>query len=203
MITKIPEGQICQAFDPMMFLPEKTLNIIVVTENANTSCVAPAFVYVDGSHGKKFLCDFHYYYEIHMTKDGGYKVRADAWEDIQQYKIDEREKIKETFAKNVTTTKTLGHKCSIFSTHRPELRCLGEAFVYVTPKIVLDDKINFTDVGDLDKEHGILYCNFHFRKNYYRYYSNGVAYEDFHNILDERCRMTVTIAEEAKNLTLV
>jgi len=138
-----------------------------------------------------------------MTRNSSYKVSSDSWENVHQYKIDKREKIKETFAKKVTTTETLGHKCSIFSTHHPELRCLGEAFIYVTPKIVLDGKINFTDVGDLAKEPGILYCNFHFRKNYYRYYSNGVAYEDSHNILDERYRMKVTIAEESENLTLI
>lgn len=201
MIDSIPEGQICQAFDPMMFLPEKTLNIIGVTENANTSCVAPAFVYVDGSHGKKFLCDFHYYYEINMTRDSN--INSESWKDIQSFIIDEREKIKETFEKNVITTKTLGKKCSIFSTHRPELKCTGEAFVLVIPRGVVEGKINFTKGLDLDNSNGIFYCNFHFRKNYYRYYSNGVVYEDSHEILDERYRMESTIAEESINLTSI
>jgi hypothetical protein len=190
MITSIPEGQMCQAFDPMMFLPEKTLHIIDVTQNANTSCVAPAFVYIEGSHGKKFLCDFHYYYEVNMTRDSGYRARGESWQDIQQYIVDEREKIKETFAKDVTTKITLGKKCHIGN--RSSLKCDAEAFVLVTRK-----SQNFKGGGST------LYCNYHFRKNYYRFYSNGVVYEDLHDILDERYRMTMTIAEESLNIKAV
>jgi hypothetical protein len=189
MITSIPEGQVCQAFDPMMYLPEKTLHIIDVTQNANTSCVAPAFVYIEGSHGKKFLCDFHYYYEVNMTRDSGYKVRADAWEDVQQYKIDEREKVKETFAKNVTTRITLGEKCSLGAGTACE--CDAEALVRVSKK------------DSHAETHGAFYCNFHFRKNYYRFYSNGIVYEDIYDILDERYRMEITIAEESLKLKAI
>jgi hypothetical protein len=189
MITSIPRGQICQAFDPMMFLPEKTLNIIGIGQNANPSCVAPAFVYIDGAHGKKFLCDFHYYYEVNMTRDSSYKTRADAWEDIQQYKIDEREKIKETFAKNVTTSLTLGKKCSLGAGTSCE--CDAEALVRISKK------------GSDPNIHGSFYCNFHFRKNYYRVYSNGLVYENIYDILDERYRMTFTINEESLNLKAI
>jgi coproporphyrinogen III oxidase-like Fe-S oxidoreductase len=44
------------------------------------------------------------------------------------------------------------------------------------------------------------YCNFHFRKTYYRYSSNGSNYEDFYDILDERYRMNGSIIEESLNL---
>jgi hypothetical protein len=203
MITKIPEGQICQSFDPMMFLPEKTLNIINVTQNANTSCVAPAYVYIEGTHGKKFLCDYHYYYEMNMTRTGGNEEIAASWREIQQFIIDERERVKETFAKNVTTSETLGLKCSIYSTHKPSLICTADAFVKVTPTKYVEGKINFTKTNEFDNNPGILYCNFHFRKNYYRYYSNGVRYEDVHDILDERYRMNMTIAEESSNLQCI
>lgn len=186
MITTIPEGQICQAFDPMMFLPEKTLHIIDVNTNANTSCVAPAFVYIEGTHGKKFLCDFHYYYEVNMTRDSGYRIRADSWKDIQEYIVDERERVKDSFAKDVSTNITLGKKCYVGAGEK--FPCIADAFVFVTTK---KEKSN---------AYGAFYCNYHFRKNYYRFYSNGVAYEDIYEILDERQRMMSTIAEEALNI---
>lgn len=202
MITSIPEGQTCQAFDPMMYLPEKTLNIIGVDQNANTSCVAPAYIYMEGSHGKRFLCDYHYQYEKNMTK--GNKTTAHLWPQIEEFIIDERERIRDTFAKNVTTTETLGHKCSLKSTHNPEYMCTADAFIKVIGTEILSNKINFTDLKDFKKgNHWVLYCNFHFRKNYYRYYSNGVNYEDIHEIIDERSRMNITIAEESDSLSLV
>lgn len=189
MITKIPEGQSCQAFDPMMFLPEKTFNIISSDEFPNTSCVAPAYVYIEGAHGKKFLCDFHYYYELNMTRDSWVKNGTDAWEKIQEYIIDEREKIKETFAKNVTTGFTIGKECELGSGTR--YKCNSEAFVRMKKK------------SSNSETDAFFYCNFHFRKNYYRYYSNGVVYEDIYDIIDERYRMTTTIAEESSSLGCV
>ena len=200
MITTIPKGQICQAFDPMMFLPEKTLSIIGINQNANPSCVAPAFVYIEGTHGKKFLCDFHYYYEVNMTRDSGYKVSADSWKDIQKYIIDEREKIKETFAKDVGTTATLGQKCSLFNAENPSISCNAEATVHSTTKESLQYIKDFNSIEEFAKNYGFFFCNFHFRKNYYRYYSNGVKYEDVYSILDERFRMKETIAQESLNL---
>jgi len=192
MITKIPDGQLCQAFDPMMFLPEKTFNIIGINQNANPSCEAPAFVYIEGTHGKKFLCDFHYHYEVNMTSTRSNNDVGSPWESMQEYIVDEREKVKETFAKNITTTETLGYKCSIYSGHKKDLVCIAEAFVKVNQK-----------TNKISSQNSIFYCNFHFRKNYYRYYSNGVRFEDVYDILDERYRMTVTIAEESSNLKCV
>jgi len=200
---KIPEEQVCQAFDPMMFLPEKTLNILGASENANPSCVAPAFVYIEGTHGKKFLCDYHYYYEMNMTRTRANSHLGTPWESIQEFMIDERERVKDTFAKNVETRMTVGHNCHIFSTHKPSLVCTAEAFVNVKPKHKVDGKINFTYTRNFNEKDGVFYCNFHFRKNYYRYYSNGVVYEDVHEIIDERSRMTQTIAEEAASLKCV
>jgi hypothetical protein len=203
MITKIPEKQVCEAFDPMMFLPEKTLNIIGATQIANPSCVAPAFVYIEGSHGKKFLCDFHYFYEMNMTRSRGNTNIGLPWESIQEFILDERERVKETFAKDVTSTMTLGHKCSVYSTHRTSLICTADALVHVIPKENITSKTNFTYTKTFDPEVSVFYCNFHFRKNYYRYYSNGINYEDIHEILDERYRMNTTIAQEALDLTCV
>lgn len=192
MITTIPEGQSCQAFDPMMFLPEKTLNIIGVTQNANPSCEAPAFVYLEGTHGNKFLCDFHYYYEMNMTRTRANPNIGSPWEAIQEYIVDERERVKDTFAKGVVSEETLGHKCSIFSGHKKNLVCTADALVKVTQKT--------TGPNANDP---IFYCNFHFRKNYYRYYSNGVKYEDVYEIVDERYRMIQTIAQESLSLECV
>lgn len=189
MITKIPEGQVCQAFDPMMFLPEKTIHIIEGDRNANTSCVAPAYVYIEGTHGKKFLCDFHYYYEVNMTRDSGYVPRRESWQDIQEYIVDEREKVKETFAKDVATNKTLGRLCHVGA--GTSLPCNAEAFLFVRKK---EQRFNNS---------GAFYCNYHFRKNYYRFYSNGVVYEDIYEVVDERYRMTVSIAEESVNIKAV
>jgi len=58
MITEIPEGQVCQAFDPLMMMPEKLLRP-ELKNRMSTSCVAPAYVYIEGSRGQRFLCDFH------------------------------------------------------------------------------------------------------------------------------------------------
>ena len=100
MITSIPKDQRCQAFDPKMNLPPSVLKVQNAKENANTSCTAHAFVYIEGSHGKKFLCDYHYYYEVYMTKSG-YLPPDNPWQNIQEFILDETERVKETFAKNV------------------------------------------------------------------------------------------------------
>lgn len=203
MITKIPEGQICQAFDPKMNLNTTILKAQNVTENANTSCLTPAFVYIEGTHGKKFLCDYHYHYEVYMTRQG-YSDPNSSWEDIQQFIIDERERVKETFAKNVTTTETLGHKCSLLNSYDKRYGCTADAFVKVIPTGIVPNKINFTVIKDRNNiSQDIFYCNFHFRREYHRYYNNGIVYEDFHKIVDERSRMNFTLAEEALNLNYV
>ncbi len=187
MITKIPDAQICQSFDAMMIMPEKTLYITGPSKRPSTSCVAPAYVYIEGTHGKKFLCDYHYHYE----KFNGNYLDYDENGLIDKREIvliDERERVKETFAKNVTTTETLGKKCSVTSNKGPTTNtandCVAEAFIRVTDRS-----------GNV-----MFFCNFHFRKVYYRYASNGSNYEDLYDILDERYRMTATIIEESLNI---
>lgn len=203
MITSIPEGQVCQAFDPKMHFHPDVLESHGAKENANTSCLCPAFVYIEGIHGNKFLCDYHYHYEIYITKQG-YSKQDNIWKDIQQFIIDERERVKDTFAKNVTTTETFGHKCSLMNSFNQRHGCTSEAYVKVNPISMVPGKINFTVFKDTDNiSQDIFYCNFHFRREYYRYYNNGIVYEDFHKVLDERSRMKITIAEEAASLNYV
>jgi hypothetical protein len=202
MITKIPEGQVCEAFDARMIMPLSVLDGDNATENLNVSCLAPAFVYIEGTHGKKFLCDYHYHYEVYMTNSG----YSDPNENIQKYIIDERERVKETFAKNVITTETIGKKCSLVNNFNPGAGsgCISDAFVKVTPIKLVVGKLNFTHIKDRNNiSESIFYCNFHFRKIYYRYYSNGIIYEDFHKILDERSRIKFTIAEESLKVKYV
>jgi hypothetical protein len=204
MITRIPEGQICQSFDSRMIQTEQTLKNHNTTEQPNTSCVAPAYVYVEGKHGKKFLCDTHYYYEIYMNRIT-YAAPNHSWREIHQYIIDERERVKDTFAKNVTTTETLGHGCSLINLYNPGgPGCKADALVKVNITANVVGKINFNPRVNPDTpEQDIFYCNFHYRRIYYRFLSNGMRYEDFHNIVDERSRMTMTIAEEANMLTYI
>jgi hypothetical protein len=197
MITAIPEKQKCQAFDPMMILPEKTLNIIDADKKANTSCLAPAFVYIEGSHGKKFLCDYHYTYERNMTKNSN----PETWHGIEQFIIDERHRIQDTFEKNILSIETFGLTCSITSTHDPSKACNAKAFVKVYIKKELKNNISIENFKKIDNF--VVYCNFHFRKNYYRFYSNGVVYEDIYEIIDERSRMNMSVAEEAESIKLV
>jgi hypothetical protein len=200
MITKIPEGQICQQFDPKMHLQLEVLKNHNATQNATPSCVAPAYVYIEGTHGKKFLCDYHYHYEVYMTHSGYVKVG----ENIQEFVIDERERVKETFAKNITSTETFGKKCSLLNSFNPGFGCVSDAFVKVNPTGIVLGKVNFTAIKDRNNiSQSIFYCNFHFRREYFRYLSNGIVYEDYHQILDERYRMTMTVAEEASKLKYV
>lgn len=190
MITSIPEGQTCQAFDAMMIMPEKTAHITKFLKRPSTSCIAPAYVYIEGTHGNKFLCDYHYHYEKFNGNYLDYDENGlvDKRETVL---IDEREKVKETFAKNITSIETLGKTCFVGSnggrTTNTLNNCTAEAFVKVTDK---DGNCDF-------------YCNFHFRKTYYRYYSNESKYEDFYDILDERYRMTNTIIEESLNIKCI
>jgi hypothetical protein len=190
MITNIPENQTCQAFDPMMIMPEKTAHITKFLKKPSTSCVAPAYVYIEGTHGNKFLCDYHYHYE----KFNGNYLDYDESGLLDKREIiliDEREKVKETFAKNVTTTETIGKYCSIRSdrgrTTSTKNDCVAEALVRATDKY----------------GNSVFFCNFHFRKIYYRYSSNGSNYEDFYEILDERYRMSTTIIEESLGIKCI
>lgn len=203
MITKIPEGQICQAFDPRMIMPDEVLEAHSAKHQPNSSCIAPAYVYLEGKHGKRFLCDTHYYYELFINRQS-YSAPNHSVLEIGQYIVNETERVKETFAKNVTSTETLGKKCSLINSFNKMHGCSADAFVKVNPIKLVSGKINFTvfqDVKDISKD--IFYCNFHFRREYNRYYNNGVIYEDYHKVLDERSRMTMTLAEEASKLRYV
>lgn len=167
-MTIIPSKQKCQAFDPIMIIPEKTKGIISNPMKASTSCVAPACVLLEGARGRRYLCDYHYQYEKDMTM----ARTPELWIDIEKNIVDEREEIKKTFAKNIKTTETLNEVCW----------CKKQAYVKITHKI--------------NKE-SFLFCNFHFRKFYYRNFSNNVIFEDWWNIVDERSRMKCSIIEEA------
>lgn len=191
MTRNIPENQTCQAFDPMMIMPEKTAHITKFLKRPSTSCVAPAYVYIEGTHGKKFLCDYHYHYEKFNGNYLDYEDNESLIDKRETVLIDERERVKDTFAKNVTSTETLGKQCFVGSSRGRTTNtaniCIAEGLVKVTDK-----------GGE-----STFYCNFHFRKTYYRYYSNGSNYEDFYDILDERYRMTTTIIEESLNLKCI
>jgi len=204
MITKIPEGQICQAFDPRMIKPQEVLKQHNTNQQPNTSCLAPAYVYVEGKHGKRFLCDSHYYYELYMNRHC-YSAPNHSYKEIYQYIVDETERVKDTFAKNITTTETLGHKCSLINYfNKGEQGCESDALVKVNVIKIPAGIINFNSTLDRNRlSQDIFYCNFHYRRTYYRFFSNGVVYEDYHKIVDERYRMTMTLAEEAARLTYV
>jgi hypothetical protein len=173
-MTIISTKQLCQSFDPTMSIPAKTYKIIDDPRKANRSCVAPASVFLEGIHGKRYLCDFHFAYEKYHTMSS----TAWLWDDIQKFIIDEREEIKKTFDLNTKSTETLNNFCW----------CKKDAYVKTIHK--KSGKISF-------------YCNFHFRKSYYRYHSNGVIFEDLFKIIDERYRMTISIAEESDQLVMV
>lgn len=175
MINTIPDGQVCQAFDPMMILPEKTNYIIEDPMKANTSCVAPASVYLDGSRGKRFLCDYHYHYEKDMTM-----VRTpELWNDIAKHIVDERELIRDTFPqiKGKAISDSFG-KCW----------CGYASLVKATRH---------------DNGHSTFFCNFHYRKLFFRYLSNGRQMQDDYSIIDERINLKMSVAEEAEQLTLI
>jgi hypothetical protein len=165
---KIPTDQTCQVFDPIMILPEKTHGLNL-KKPPNTSCVAPAYVYIEGIRGKRFLCDYHYFYEKSMTSA---RDQANWWQ-MEKVFIDERERVKETFAKINYKERTFFEKCW----------CENEAFVKVVAKYA-----DYTD----------YFCNFHFRKKLYRELSNDVSTYDDYEITDERAFMTITVAEEAE-----
>jgi hypothetical protein len=201
MITKIPEGQICQAFDPRMIITDDLLKKHGAKVQPNTSCVAPAYVYVEGKHGKRFLCDTHYYYELYMNGQT-YSAPNHSVKEIHQFIIDETEKVKETFAKNVTSIETLGHKCCLVNYYNGGPGCMADALVKLNVVKMPVGVVNFIstlDPNNISKD--TFYCNFHFRRTYYRYINNGVVFEDYFKVLDERYRMTMTLAEEARRLT--
>jgi hypothetical protein len=173
-MDRIPEGQLCQAFDPMMILPEKTQEIIESPMRANTSCVAPAYVYLEGTRGKRFLCDYHYYYEKDMTL-----VRTpELWNDISKTLIDNREEVRKTFPK------ILGS--SVSNTFK-SCWCGKNGLVKATK------------YGNQE----FFFCNFHYRKIFFRYLSNDRNMSEDYSIIDERENLKLSIAEEAERLTVI
>ena len=201
MITKIPKEQICQAFDPRMIMTDEVLESHSVKLQPNTSCVAPAYVYVEGKHGKRFLCDTHYYYELFMNRQS-YSAPNHSVLEIGQYVVDETERVKQTFAKNVTSTETFGRTCCLLNYYNGGPGCMADALVKINVVKRPSGVVNFISTLDPDNiSKDLFYCNFHFRRTYYRYINNGVVFEDYVKVLDERYRMTMTLAEEANRLT--
>lgn len=175
MINKIPEGQLCQAFDALLVIPEKVSEILEDTSKANTSCVCPAYVYMEGSHGKRFLCDYHFTIEKAITNH----QTPHMWPKISEYVINNIENVKETFQKdNNTSSELLGMQCTNHG-------CEAKAYVRC-----------IRNQGATED-----YCNFHYRKKYYRYLSNGVPLETKYTIIDERYRMDISVEEEIESLT--
>lgn len=177
MIIDIPKNQLCQAFDPMIILPVKTreLNIPKMTEN--TGCLCPAYFYMEGTHGKRFLCDFHFEYE----KDIVMERTPDDWPKICEYLINKAGDISETFAKDPGTKPQLLNK-----------QCTNEGCNlsgYVLYSI---------------KNHEKVFCNFHYRKKYYRFLSNNIdLIEQADIFIDERYRMHYSGEEEILMLTYI
>jgi hypothetical protein len=204
MITRIPEGQICQAFDPRMIMTNDEIARHGAKHQPNTSCVVPAYVYVEGKHGKKFLCDTHYYYEIYMNRQC-YSAPNHSVTEITQYLLNETERVKETFAKNITSTETLGYKCSLVNYYnKGGPGCTADALVKINLMKMPSGVVNFVSTLDPDNiSKDIFYCNFHFRRTYARYINNGVVFEDYIKVLDERYRMTMTLDEEFNRLTYI
>lgn len=174
LIDKIPQGQLCQVFDPIMINPDKLVNILDDPMKANTSCFAPAYIYMEGGRGKRFLCDYHYALEKSITC----QRTPHLWNDIAKYVVDEREKIKETFAELDEEIVLIEKICW----------CGAESLVKITNK---------------ESNISIYFCNFHYRKTYFRYFSNNRIVEDIFYIIDERKRMTKTIKEESETLISV
>jgi len=201
MITEIPKEQICQAFDPRVVMTDEALRSHGAKFQPNTSCVAPAYVYVEGKHGNRFLCDTHYYYELFMNMQS-YSAPNHSVLEIGQYVVDETERVKQTFAKNVTSTETLGHTCCLVNYYNGGPGCMADALVKVNVVKMPVGVVNFISTLDPDNiSKDLFYCNFHFRRTYARYINNGVVFEDYFKVLDERYRMTMTLDEEAKRLT--
>jgi hypothetical protein len=174
MIKYIPNSQLCQVFDPMVILPEKTEYILDSHMKVNTSCVAPAYVYIEGSRGKRFLCDYHYYFE----KDIVMHRTPDQWPLIEQYVIEKLEDIKLTFGNNKTNL----------------LKDYDLCWCKKIATTMSQNKISGVK---------LYHCNFHFRKIYFRYLSNGVQFDDQFHTIDERYKMQISIKEEMEQLTRI
>lgn len=178
MIDRIPEDKICEVFDPMMILPEKTNWILDDHMKASTSCLAPAYVYIEGIRGKRFLCDYHYIYE----KDITISRTPELWESICKIFISKIEDVKLTFPKADTNIIKDYIKCW----------CGSRAYVKSISKNkwLKGGGINYT-------------CNFHYRKMFFRHKSNYVDYFKLYDVIDERYKIEKSIEEEYSNLPII
>ena len=180
MPFNITDSQLCEAFDPMMIVSGK-LSGIAEKGHENTSCKAPAYVYLEGSRGKRFLCDFHYFYEKDMTI-----VRSPKeWLSVERFVTDRLEEIRETFQ---------GLKDSDFNylnlIKNNDCWCGSPAHMLTIARS--DDKLI------------TYYCNFHYRKTYYRHLTNGCNFLDTVIVKDARKSLHQTpIREEAEGLTQI
>lgn len=183
IVDHIPEGQLCQAFDSMLIFKEKIEIVELLPDGSakgNTSCICPAYVYLEGSRGKRFLCDFHYYFEQNITLSR----TPELWPDIEKIFIDNREEIKKTFPKADVEVKKLG-----------PCWCGSKSYVEV---------LNIDDTDGVTKRHIQYFCNFHWRKLYWRMLNHGLdLYNSGAEIHDQRFLMTESIEEESRNLRLV
>lgn len=150
----------CQAFDPLMLIKEKAQDLHADLQRLNTSCFAPAYVYVDGSHGSRYLCDFHF--ALEHSAEYGYNGLEGL--DVFSTTIIGLEKIKDTFG-----------DIDSLPMPKPSVNCWcgNEAYVFMGDK------------GDNDRIASTS-CNFHFRKTYYRNLSNGIDLFEIYTILDYR-----------------
>lgn len=177
MISSIPEDQLCQAFDPILLIPGKVDNIVPRGHEV-FSCKAPAFVYMEGSHGKRFLCDFHYFYEKDMTIIRHPKE----WSEVEQYLVDNLEQIKDTFGDTSSLTEN-----EINLIRSNPCWCGAKAHVLTINK--RNDKII------------TYFCSFHYRKIFYRYHTHGKNYLDTVIAKDARKILhDMSIREEAAKL---
>lgn len=179
----IDKDQLCQAYDGLMSLKEKSDNLGIENHRMNLSCFAPAFVYMEGTRGKRFLCDYHYFLEKNTTL---FRT-PEQWPKIVEFLIDNTESIKDTFA-DFDGKQRIPDDINCW--------CGQQAFTLFYEDIIHykdDDEINFKAAQ----------CNFHFRKTIYRYISNGIdPYKRF-KIIDERKRMKMSINEEFESLTTI
>lgn len=142
---------------------------------ANTSCVAPASVYMEGSRGKRFLCDYHFHYEKLMTIER----TPEQWPSIAEFLIDNREDLKSKFPDPETSDRDSFGAC-----------WCGREETYVK----LSHKKNKSEK---------FFCTFHYHKLLYRYLSNNVEIERDYLVVDERKHMALTLEEDADSVTLI
>ena len=78
----IPHGQRCQGFDAILntdHYKEKLKGLVDPNMHPETHCVAPAYYYVFGINGERFLCDFHYHLEYRSM------LGTPSWAKLNEY----------------------------------------------------------------------------------------------------------------------